>query len=599
MSLKKRLLLILTGSGFILAVFFHFSINTTMIPDIEEQKGLMIRHMKNELKGALNYEVNGIASLARTWATWQEMGNYVEKPTPEFEKEYLSDTSFLNHLLNMILILDDEGEVVFSKNYRKDVEFIPLKLLEIDRALETVKNRTKMKGSMFKGVVSTHYGPMVVGAYPVNESSGIVVLGRFLDEQRLKRVQTDPLEKIRTVSFKEKELFQFYLKQMQGEEFFYREDKKGLTVLCLVKDIFADPSLIMAFEAPGKLFWVAKQHTLTYVLFSVFSILALGGLIYFLIEKYINKRITSITAGLEKIESLEHTALRLEKDSHKDEISLLIHDINQLLARIEKEKKSRESAERQLITNEKLVSIGRLSSSIAHEINNPMLAISNCFQALKKMCGRCEGEDSELHHQAIAVSETEINRIREIIASLLDFHQMEVEEFSVVDLNEVLLQSLEVLKWSKKLNAVKINSKKQQKLKVLGSQGKLKQVFINFILNAVETGGDKDKVLRVEMLPSDDQKFCNIHFYDNGPGIPPEIKDSIFEPFVSSKQGKGVGLGLYVSYKIINNHNGEITYDDSYTDGAHFIVKLPLYIDIGKKSAAGKRGEAKYDQLTG
>jgi C4-dicarboxylate-specific signal transduction histidine kinase len=112
----------------------------------------------------------------------------------------------------------------------------------------------------------------------------------------------------------------------------------------------------------------------------------------------------------------------------------------------------------------------------------------------------------------------------------------------------------------------------------MASQGRLKQVFINFILNAVEaSNNNKNKpVLQIEILPSRESDFCEVHFKDNGPGILPKIKNRLFEPFVSTKEGKSVGLGLYISYKIIKSHHGEILYDDTYKEGAHFIIKLPL-----------------------
>jgi signal transduction histidine kinase len=154
-----------------------------------------------------------------------------------------------------------------------------------------------------------------------------------------------------------------------------------------------------------------------------------------------------------------------------------------------------------------------------------------------------------------------------------------MEELVEVNLDEVVQQSLEVLKWSKNLNSIKIITKKQQDFFIMGSPGRLKQVFINFILNAVEAASNDNKnkpVLRIEILSSKDKDCCEVHFKDNGPGIVPQIKNKLFEPFVSTKEGKSVGLGLYVSYKIIKNHHGEILFDDTYKKGAHFIIKFPI-----------------------
>ncbi len=320
------------------------------------------------------------------------------------------------------------------------------------------------------------------------------------------------------------------------------------------------------------------QTTYLYIIFTVLSIVILGFLVYFLIEKYITKRISEISTNMKSVQGLKDISMRISPDRKGDEISSLIANINETLDKIESEKKSREEIEKLLITSEKLVSVGRLAGSIAHEINSPILAISNCIQALKKTCLKKRDRDYDLKEKAITVSESEVNRIRNIISSLLDYQRADMEELTEVNLDEVIQQSLEVLKWSKKLRSIKIIKKKQQDFFIMGSQGRLKQVFINFILNAVEAGNDnKNKpVLQIEILPSKGRDFCEVHFKDNGPGILPKIKNRLFEPFVSTKEGKSVGLGLYVSYKIIKNHHGEILFDDTYKEGAHFIIKLPL-----------------------
>jgi signal transduction histidine kinase len=320
---------------------------------------------------------------------------------------------------------------------------------------------------------------------------------------------------------------------------------------------------------------IMKQGTRLYILFTVLSIIFLGIVVYFSIEKYMSKRIIKISADMKKVQGLKDVSMRIAQDSKGDEISSLVLNINNMLDKIEKEKEERKIIDQKLIKDEKLVSIGRISSSIAHEINNPILAISNCLQALKKSCKQ---EDPGLNQKAIAVSETEIKRVRNIISNLLDFHRLDREEFSAVNVGDVIQQALEILKWSKKLDSMKIITETKQNCLISGSHGKLKQVFINFISNSVEANSNNKKkgILRLEVLPSEDKKFCEVHFIDNGPGVSAEIQSRLFEPFVSTKQEKGVGLGLYVSYKIIENHNGEILYNDAYKEGAYFIIRLPL-----------------------
>lgn len=574
MSLKKRLILILVGSGLVLGVLFHFSVNTTLVPDLKRQKEHYIEKLKTTLQTSLAEQEKSISALCTSWADWDGMKDYIEKPSPEFEQEFFSDSSFLGHGMNMILIMGPGENILFNKNYRTDVKFVTLDQLAMETDIDYVTAAVKEMDRPFYGIVNTAYGPLMTAAEPVNgkNGKGMVILGRFIDQVLLEKISHHFVESLQPVSFKNKTLFGFYLGQMQGNDFHSWEDKKKITILHLVKDLQGVPSIIFKIEADNNLSRAIRSHTRLYIFFSVLSMLLLGTLLYFLIGKYINKRIVNISDEMKNVGGLQDISRRITLDTVGDEISSLINDINTMLDKIESEKETKQDVEQMLITSEKLVCIGRLTSSIAHEINNPMLVISNCLQALKNTCANIP----DMNKEALEVSRKEIDRVRNIIANLLDFHRPDTEAFSEVNLNDVLLQSLDVLKWSNKLDSIKILTPKKRSFLVFGSQSKLKQVFFNFILNAAEAGAGKKGILRIEILPSEDEKYCEVHFIDNGPGLSQEIKERLFEPFVSTKQDKGVGLGLYVSYKIIKNHNGEIVYNDTYKEGTYFIVKLPV-----------------------
>lgn len=143
-------------------------------------------------------------------------------------------------------------------------------------------------------------------------------------------------------------------------------------------------------------------------------------------------------------------------------------------------------------------------------------------------------------------------------------------------------ESIAILNWGKKLKTIDVVQTGDGDCFVYGAPIKLKQVFINFILNAAEAVETVDPVpcrkglLKIEITPSQDKKVAAVHFIDNGPGLPPEVRGSLFEPFVTTKDDTGVGLGLYISYTIIQHHRGEIVYDEEFKDGTHFIIKLPL-----------------------
>ncbi len=584
MSLKKRLFLILTAAGIILAVFFHFSINMTIVADLDRQKSIVVQRLEQKLRAVTGYEKKNISTFAAAWAEWEGMAAYIRNPTPQFEKEFLEDSTLMSHMLNIILIRDPSGKTIYYKLFHNHLEHGPPGEWNIRAALTAVNREAGQAQHPITGIVKSVYGPLVVTAMPVKPGArpgfsgngyGTLLIGRFIDKKRLEKASLHLNQEFQLVNFKEAELFQFYLSRMQGKNFRYLEESRRITALLLVNDVFSAPAMILKAELPMKQFWVAQKHTLSYIVFTILSIFFLGALLYYFIEKYINKRIARISGQMKIETGRKDTPVQIRPDGFRDEISSLIRGINEMLDKIEADKVSKNHMEQRLVTSEKLVSIGRLSASIAHEINNPALAISNCLQALKKTCKQCRGNDYNLHRKAITLSETEINRIRNIVSNLLDYHRLDVEEFSQVNLNEVILQSLEILRWSNKLGSIKIVTGKRRNLYCWGSHGKLKQVFINFILNSVEANTDNNGELRIEIRPAGDGDFLEVHFADNGPGLEDNIKERLFEPFVTTKNEKGAGLGLYISYKIIENHGGEIILDRSHTGGAYFIIRLP------------------------
>jgi len=568
-----------------MALFFHFIVNITILPDLKQQKQVTIEKQKVKLQMALSEEERRITVLCRDLTEWDDLINYMKTPAAAFAREFFEDSPFLRHRINVIVVLDADGRVLYNRNIGNNVLSIPLDSLEIKNDIDEITGQIHHSHAPVTGIINSASGPIMLAACPIYNHpppppiSGILILGRFIGQETLKRISAHFTETLGLVTFNEYQLFEPLLKQMEGTDFFYREDEEKFDLLYLVKDMNREPAFILKMTTKSKLIGMVKKHTLLYVIFTVLSIIFLGSLVYVLIEKYITKRISKISLDMKRVQGLKDIALRIHPDKVGDEVSSLIANINETLDKIEREKQNREEIEKLLITREKLVSIGRLASSIAHEINSPILAINNCLQALKKTCLKKGDRNYGRKEKAITVSKNEIKRIRKLISSLLDFQRADVEELTEVNLEEVIRQSPQVLKWNKKLSSMKIIIKPRRDFFVTGCRERLKQVFINFILNAAEAANNDNKikpVLRIEILPSRDKGFCEVHFRDNGPGILPPIKNRLFEPFTSTKEGKNVGLGLYISYKIIKNHQGEILYDDTFKEGAHFIIKLPI-----------------------
>jgi signal transduction histidine kinase len=581
-------------------LLFYTAFYVTIRPSLEHQKLIFIETLKKKIRIALSIEKKNIAIHSYNWASWEGMSHYVKNPSKEFESELFPNMIFYEEIMDVVLVVkvaeeSSQEEILFCKFY-KDRKFLDIIQMHINTEIQKIKDNIKRRPSVISTLLNSSAGPLLVVANPIfsgqrlKKVTGVLILGRFIDKKMLEKISRYTLEEISTISFDPKIIDDFYSKQMKGEDLFYRENSDTLDIYYLLKDIHQQPAMILYTQVNNQLFRVVNQQLITFIVIAALSIIFLGLLLYYFIQKHIIIRMQNISATMDKIESLEDLSKRIKIEKKYDEISHLISSINLMLDKLENEKVKRENAEKTMITQGKLVSIGRLASCISHEINNPLLAIGNSLQVIKKI----SRSKSSLFKDALEICESEIERISDIISSLLDFHRLEKDEFTPLEVREVILKSLDVLKWSKKLGSVKIIQNIEDDCFVYGSSAKLKQVFINFILNAAEAmesvnqnneiqdgTNETNGTLQIEVRNNIGKNVVEIHFLDNGPGIPEEVKGHLFEPFVSTKEAKGVGLGLYVSYKIIGNHKGEIIYDNNYKKGTHFIIKLPVIKRVG------------------
>lgn len=225
--------------------------------------------------------------------------------------------------------------------------------------------------------------------------------------------------------------------------------------------------------------------------------------------------------------------------------------------------------ENQLLQTEKLSSIGLLAAGIAHEINTPITGISSYTQILLK-----ENVEPERRISILEKIEKQTFRAAEIVKSLLNFSRMSSSEFKAVDINQLISESLALLDHQLGLNHIKVASDFEGSLPpIYGNTGKLQQVFVNLFLNArdaMPSGGE------LAIHTGMNESMIIVDISDTGYGISKEHLKKIFDPFFTTKSiGKGTGLGLAVTYGIIQEHGGKIFVDSDTGRGTRFTLKLP------------------------
>jgi PAS domain S-box-containing protein len=233
-----------------------------------------------------------------------------------------------------------------------------------------------------------------------------------------------------------------------------------------------------------------------------------------------------------------------------------------------------------LLHQDKMSSLGKLSASVVHEINNPIAGILNLIMLMKRISAEEDVNRKQIDkfQQYLDLMENETRRTSRIVSNLLAFARQSKMEPKRLSINRLIEKTLFLNSNLLKIDGVKVEKKLDDDLPdLLGSEDQLQQVFMNLVSNAAEAmepGGGRLTIQTRHLLRDDKIK---ISFSDTGPGIPKEDIPKLFEPFFTTKKkGKGVGLGLSVAYGIIQEHEGSIYVKSEIGKGTTFQIKLPL-----------------------
>jgi two-component system NtrC family sensor kinase len=257
--------------------------------------------------------------------------------------------------------------------------------------------------------------------------------------------------------------------------------------------------------------------------------------------------------------------------STKRELAALMHGLER---QVQDRTAALRAAQDQLVRTEKLTSLGKLSASIAHEINNPLAGILTFAKLIVRTLEAGAPDDatrrSLVKHLLLVERETE--RCSAIVRSLLDFARERPLALKDLNLNAVVDEAVQLLANQVQIQGVALEKRLGSIPLVEGDFGQLRQACVNVIMNACDAMAHGGR-LAIESAVVEGGRWVEVSFKDSGPGIPPDQLSKIFDPFFTTKE-RGTGLGLSVVYGIVERHGGKIEIQTEVGKGTRVVLRL-------------------------
>lgn len=319
-------------------------------------------------------------------------------------------------------------------------------------------------------------------------------------------------------------------------------------------------------EVQESIGFLKKEVMLITIVFSLISLIIIN-----IGARVLSKPVTRLARIMDGIKThgdLEQQFPELK--DRRDELGELQRSFLWMLQRFRDADREHNKTTELLSQTEKMVSIGRLASGIAHEINNPLSGITLCFRNLVET-----DVDSRTREKLILAVNDGLQKIETIVKQLLDFSRMTITEKIPLNVNNIMDRLLILFNYpASKKNIEIVKDLSDDIPEILIDENKMSQVFTNIIINALQAmDGGGTLTIKTEKVNG----FCVVSIEDTGIGIPTDVLPNIFDPFFTTKRiREGTGLGLSVSKGIVEQHGGIIEVESQIGIGTKFRIKLPI-----------------------
>ena len=298
-------------------------------------------------------------------------------------------------------------------------------------------------------------------------------------------------------------------------------------------------------------------------------LVAFGFAVILLLSRRFINPITQLASKMEKARG-DFLDVKVDVKGH-DELAALGEHFNSMIERIKQANEEIRKANEKMIQSEKLASIGILASGVAHEINNPLGGLFNCVQMLKQ-----SGDNLEFRERYLALVKEGLDKIETTVSKLLWMSRKSEHAPQDVNVRNAVDGVYHFVEYKIQKSNIKFVNDVPHDLHIIVDLHDFQQMLLNLMINAVHAMHDGG---HLSIRGRRENGTIKIDIVDTGNGIAPENVGKIFDPFFTTKPtGEGTGLGLWLTYGIMKNYNGEIAVESEVGKGSRFTMSFPVMV---------------------
>lgn len=634
MTLRKKTLLIIGTTFIILILILYTSVRFILQSSFSELEKRNVLRCIQQAVNAIDFELSVLDSLNLDWAAWDDTYDFIKDKNTDYTQSNLSDETFINNNLNLILYLDLSGNLIFEKNFDLEEEKeIPLTQSIQDEIINNPELfRHPFIDSNIQGIVSLEEEPILISSRPIMTSEkagpirGTLIMGRYLNDQKIEYLAqitrlSLSISKIngQTIPLNKKDI---RFSSVDGNPVFIKIiDSERVSGYVPVRDVHGKYILFIQIDKTRDVFRQGQTSMRYFFLSLLFVGFTFCLVIMLLIERQVLSRLSFLHESVNKISQSSDSAARVTIKG-ADELSSLASEINAMLDSLEdsekelkqahdelekrvqertadlektnkaleaeikerkRAEKEKEEMQAQLLHSQKMEAIGILAGGVAHDFNNLLTAIQGYTDlAMTKV-----SESDTLYRYLKQISISTV-RAAELTRQLVLFSRRQSMDFNPININNTVDHFLQIVD-SFIGEDITVETELSPNLwTVMADKGTIEQLIMNLVVNAKDAmplGGKLTIKTQNTILKENDckgntkihpGKYVSISVKDTGTGIKPEVLEHIFEPFFTTKEtGKGTGLGLSVVYGIVQEHNGWIDVKSELGKGSTFLIYFP------------------------